>query len=64
MPSFITIVGVPLMNFRLLENLRVMSLSVTVIVPNTSIEIVGFHNGLSSVVANSAAIEPMVMPVM
>ena len=58
------IVGVPLMNLRLLANLRVMMLKATVIVPNTGMEIVGFHHGLSSVVASSAAIEPIVMPVM
>ena len=58
------IVGVPLMNFLVRANLRVVMLKATVIEPNTSIEIVGFHHGLSSVVANSAAIEPMVIPVM
>ena len=58
------IIGVPLMNFRLLACFRVMTLKATVIEPNTSIEIVGFHHGLSRVVASSAAIEPMVMPVM
>ena len=62
-PLFITIVGVPLMNFRLLGKRRVAILSATVTAPKIIIETVGFHHGLSSVVASSAAIEPIVIPV-
>ena len=64
LPSFKIIVGVPLMNFLLRGNFLVSTLSTTVIIPNTIIDTVGFHQGLSSVVASSAAIEPIVIPVM